>query len=299
MIRERRTILGPLVAAAMAGLFLSGCGTTPPAPSSGGAAGEGVRVLYAAALSGAMQNAFGPAYEKATGGAFEGDAAGSKELAAEIRARLERADVFISASPSVNATLMGAKNGNWVRWYVPFASSAVVLAYTPRSPFASRLRTEDWMRVVTSKGFHLGRTDPTLDPMGALAVQILERAQGAFRREGFAASVLRASEVVPEEDVIGRLASGQVDAAFLYRNQASEMHLPYVSLSGALTEKAIFTVTIPANAPDRAGAVAFVHLLLSRQGTQLLEREGLTPETHRLSGNRSALPPDLSSVVAK
>ena len=77
-----------------------------------------VNVLYAGSLVNLMEHSVGPAFNKQTGLNFQGYAAGSNKIANEIKGKLRRGDVFISASPKVNTTLMGADNGDHVTWYV-------------------------------------------------------------------------------------------------------------------------------------------------------------------------------------
>src|SRR6202167_3631319 len=88
-----------------------------------------VNVLYAGSLVNLMERSVGPAFEKSTGLQFRGYAAGSNKIANEIKGKLRRGDVFISASPKVNQTLMGADNGDHVSWYVNFAESPLMIGY--------------------------------------------------------------------------------------------------------------------------------------------------------------------------
>ena len=84
-----------------------------------------VNVLYAGSLVNLMERSVGPAFEKETGLHFQGYAAGSNKIANEIKGKLRRGDVFISASPKVNTSLMGAANGDHVAWYVDVRRIAV------------------------------------------------------------------------------------------------------------------------------------------------------------------------------
>ena len=88
-----------------------------------------VSVLYAGSLAGVMENGLGPAFSKATGYEYQGEAQGSLGAARLIHDHLRSPDVFISADPSVNeAVLMGGQNQNMVTWFVTMASSQLVLA---------------------------------------------------------------------------------------------------------------------------------------------------------------------------
>jgi len=136
--------------------------------------------------------------------------------------------VFVSASPAVNLTLAGPTNGSWVSWYVKFATSPLVLGYNPKSTFAADLKTQPWYKVVTKPGFLLGRTDPALDPKGVLAVQAVN-ATAKNEKDPSLTSVLSSTATVfPEETLVGRLQSGQLDAGFFYAAEAKAAGIPTV-----------------------------------------------------------------------
>jgi molybdate/tungstate transport system substrate-binding protein len=101
-----------------------------------------VNVLYAGSLVNQMEHGVGPAFDNATGCQFRGYASGSFMLANLIKDRLRQSDVFISASPKVNDSLMGAANGDWVSWYITFAQSPLVIGYNPSSKFAAEFKTK-------------------------------------------------------------------------------------------------------------------------------------------------------------
>jgi len=107
-----------------------------------------VNVLYAGSLVNLMERSIGPAFEKATGQHFRGYAAGSNKIANEIKGKLRRGDVFISASPTVNSSLMGEANGDHVSWYVTFAESPLMIGYNPKSKFAADFKTKRWDQVL-------------------------------------------------------------------------------------------------------------------------------------------------------
>src|SRR5258708_39607289 len=105
-------------------LLMSGVLLTGLLSANVRAADDGtVNVLYAGSLVNLIERSVGPAFEKETGLHFQGYAAGSNQIANEIKGRLRRGDVFISASPKVDPGLMGAANGEHVSWYVTLAES--------------------------------------------------------------------------------------------------------------------------------------------------------------------------------
>lgn len=243
--------------------------------ATGSAKGQGpVDVLYAGSLETLMNSRLGPAFDRATGYSFTGFPAGSTDLANEIKGRIRQGDVFISAAPKVNTALQGSANGNWVSWYAPFATTSLVIGYNPNSSFAAALRHESWYRVIARPGFRLGFTDPKLDPKGALTVDALDRAAAAYHEPALRRIAADQSDLFPEQDLVGRLQSGQLDAGFFYTVEASAAKIPTVSLA-PIDLSATYTVTVLAHAPHEAAAQAFVAFLLGSQGARLLHSAGL------------------------
>ncbi|MBW4053322.1 MAG: extracellular solute-binding protein [Proteobacteria bacterium] len=272
------------------------------APGLAGA-GELVNVLYAGSLVNLMERSVGPAFDRASGDRFRGYAGGSKLLANQIKGRLRQADVFISAAPAVNARLMGAANGDWEAWYVTFAESALVIGYAPQSRFAADFKRRPWYRVVQSPGIRLGRTDPKLDPKGALTITLMQRAQAYYRLSGLAQRVLGSPEnpaqVLPEEVLLGRLQSGELDAGFFYSTETSEARIPAVRLPPAITPKALYTIAVVRGSPHPEGADAFVAFLLGPQGRRLMIEHGLTIRPPSLTGSAASVPSGIRSLLAR
>ncbi|HZD66761.1 MAG TPA: extracellular solute-binding protein [Acidimicrobiales bacterium] len=309
-----RTRLVPLLVplAGMA-LVISACGsgaptsggTTPPsgaasAGTTGTAKGHGrVAVLYAGSLVNLMEHHVAPAFDQATGYTVEGFSGGSKSVAQEIKNKVRRGDVFLSASPAPDHLLMGRANGNWVSWYATFATSPLVIAYNPKSRFASQFKTKPWWQVVTEPGFKLGRTDPTLDPKGALIVKALDQAATSHHDPALAKLAQGSSGVFPEQDLVGRLQAGQLDAGFFYSVEAAAVrpHLPTVSIS-PIHLGATYTVTVLKGAPDPAGAVAFIKYLLGPADRTTLAAGGLHEHTPTVTGTTATVPAGLHGVLS-
>src|SRR5579875_1696274 len=234
-----------------------------------------VDVLYAASLEDVMNLKVAAAFHRATGYTLSGFPAGSTDLASEIRGRVRQGDVFISAAPAVNAPLEGRKNGDWVSWFAPFATTSLVLGYNRSSGYAKALRSTPWYRVLAEPGLRLGFTDPKLDPKGVLTVAALRAAARRFHEPALDRIASDQSDLFPEQDLVGRLQSGQLDAGFFYTVEASAAHIPTVSLK-PISERATFTITVLNRAPHQAAAQAFVRFLLSPAGARLLRGAGLS-----------------------
>jgi molybdate/tungstate transport system substrate-binding protein len=248
-----------------------------------------------------MEHGVGPAFDKATGGTFRGYAGGSNGLANQIKGRLRQGDVFISAAPDVNNGLTGMANGNWVSWYIIFAQSPLVIGYNPSSRFATQLTSKPWYEVLQEPGIRIGRTDPKLDPKGQLTVRLLEHAAEVYKQPELREKVLGAAEnpaqVRPEENLVGHLQSGQLDAGFFYSTETADLHIPAIPLPPEVALSAHYTVTVLHDAPNPSGAARFVAFLLGRQGRALLKAHGLDVVTPQVNGDAAAVPQDIRSAL--
>jgi molybdate/tungstate transport system substrate-binding protein len=307
-------------------LLLAACGST----TSGSATAtptvkNKISVLYAGSLVNLMEKKVGPAFTQATGYPYEGEGKGSTALATEIKGHLRTPDIFISAAATVDQSLMGSANGNYVSWYVPFTRTSIVIGYNDKSKFATDLQaaangTKPWYQVLEEPGFRLGRTDPALDPKGARTIILMELAQQYYNHPNLSQKILgstdNASQIFPEEELVARLGSGQLDAGFFYLNEVKEENLPYISLpvqinlgdpsynstyakasytnpkTGQITKGSatVYTITIPNTSKNKDGAIAFVNFLFSAQGKSILTQDGLTLVTPKVQGDATTVP---------
>jgi len=260
-----------------------------------------VNVLYAGSLVNLMERSIGPAFEKASGLRFMGYAAGSNRIAGEIRGELRRGDVFISASPTVNESLMGPTHGNAVSWYIRFASSPLLLGYHPQSRFAADFRMKRWDSVLREPGIRIGRTDPKLDPKGALTIALVTKAAALYHQPDLVRKTLgepeNPAQVFPEEALVGRLQSGQLDAGFFYATETSELNIPAVHPVPELNIQASYTLTILNDAPNASGAARFVNFLLGAQGRALLAAHGVHVTRPVVTGDARAIPPSVRATL--
>ena len=262
-----------------------------------------MNVLYAGSLVNLMEHGIGPHFEKATGQGFRGFAGGSNALANQIKGRLRQGDVFVSANSKVDASLMGPANGSWVGWYISFAQSALMIGYNASSRFAADFKSKPWYEVLSAPGIRIGRTDPKLDPKGALTLELMDAAERFYHQPGLAQRVLGSpenpSQVLPEEALVGRIQSGQIDAGFFYSTEITDARIPSVALPAAITPKAVYTVTILRDAPHAAGARRFVAFLLGSQGRKILARHGLALRKPSLAGEPAGVPSDIRALIAE
>jgi molybdate/tungstate transport system substrate-binding protein len=316
-------------------MFLAACGSSTGSGSSATstvASKSKISVLYAGSLVNLMEKKIGPAFTQTSGYPYEGEGKGSTALANEIKGKLRTPDIFISADANVDKNLMGSANGNYVSWYTPFARTSIVIGYNPSSKFAADFQaaangSKPWYQVLEEPGLRLGRTDPALDPKGVRTIIVMELAQQYYHQPDLSQKVLGATEnagqIFPEEELVTRLGSGQLDAGFFYLNEVKEQNLPYITLpdqvnlsnpslnstyaqatytdpkTGKTTKGAatVYTITIPSTSKNNAGAIAFVSFLYSPQGESILTGDGITLVTPAVSGDVSTVPNQLQSIL--
>jgi len=267
LTQRRGALVAAIVSITCIGLAATGCGSSSPSsktPTSSKPSGD-VDVFSAGSLDTLMTKTVGPAFHAATGYTLVDTSHGSGTLEADIKDKVAVADVFVSASPTDVAGLMGASNGDWVSWYADFAASPEVLGYYPKSKFAKDLKTMPWYKVITMPGFRLGRTDPSQDPGGVLAAEALNETAAAQHLPALKTLATETSDEYQENPEEADIQTGQLDGAFMYEADANSQGSPYVKLTGT-NLAGEYTIALIKNAPHLAAAEAFVKFLLGPTG---------------------------------
>lgn len=287
-----------------------------------------VSVLYAGSLAAVMENGIGPAFTKSTGFSYQGEAQGSLGAAQMIHDHVRTPDVFISADPSVNTkVLMGPQNGNLVKWFSIVAASQLVLAYNPKSKFASKFEESaagklPWYEVLATPGLRFGRGDPSIDPKGYRTLFLFRLAGRFYHHPEIAAMLgdaMNPAQVFPEIVLMAKVESGQFDAGIFYKHEVVAHKLPYITLPPEVNQgdaqmasfyaqesyttpsgqhvtgsPILFTVTIPETVRHHEAALAFVRFLLSSDA--LLKDFGFGSADHQIGGDASQVPSEVRAL---
>jgi len=244
-VRSTRKLLAVGALGAVLALGVSACNSSvssPPGSGSGRPHGR-ADVAYAGSLQLLDETVIGPAFAKATGDGYQGRGAGSLGLSQEIRSGEISPNVF----ESIGAAPITALEPRFTTWYVQFAASPLVVAYTASSPDAAELDAiasgkeplAELFRLMARPGFLLGRTNPDTDPQGQAFYEMVELAQAYYQLPaGTAHRILGAlanpAEVFAETALDSRLEAGQLDAASAFLSQAVQLHLRYIKLPAAI-----------------------------------------------------------------
>jgi molybdate/tungstate transport system substrate-binding protein len=220
-----------------------------PSPSASSTAVSGTaNVAYASSLEYLNENVVKPAFIAATGAGYSGTGNASGTLESDIAAGEISPNVFESVGGD-NITPLEPK---FTKWYIPYAGTSMVIAYNPKSKYASEFKAYAdgskplstlFTTLLQTSGLKLGRTDPNTDPQGRDFIYMLELAQSYYHLPSdTVAKILgtsdfgtaNSSQIYAESSLDSTLESGQLDASSAFVTQAIELHLDYIPLPAAV-----------------------------------------------------------------
>jgi molybdate/tungstate transport system substrate-binding protein len=308
--------------------------TSPATSASASSKPTGtVSVAYASSLQFLNEKMVSPAFTSAKGYTFSGRGASSGELETNIASGEITPNVFESVGGD-NITPLEPK---FTSWYIQYAGTSMVVAYNPRSKYASQFKAiadgsqplQNLFSLLATPGLKLGRTDPNTDPQGRDFIEMLELAQTYYRLPpDTVAKILgtsnfgsaSSSEIYAESALDSTLESGQLDAASAFVTQAIELHLDYIPLPTAINlgsaadaaayKKAKVTIkggVTKSGSPQviditiigtpTPAAIAFVKYTLSAAGLAQYKQGGFTLPTPTIVGSASSVPAEISSEL--
>jgi len=219
---------------------------------------------------------------------------------------------------------------DYADWYIIFASNQMCIAYTDTSQFADEITSDNWYEILQREGVTYGRSDPDQDPCGYRTLMVWQLAEKHYNVPGIhdnlygaAGDLMRPKSV----DLIALLQSGDLDYAFEYSSVALQQRLNYVELPPEINladvefedfyaqaeveiagekpgEKLVmkgspivYALTIPTDFPRQEVAIAWVDLLLSEKGMDILEANFQTPIIPAKTNDATKLPDSLQKYV--
>lgn len=264
-------------------------------------------VAYAGSMGSMMEGPIKSAVAAGLHLEMHGRAQGSSALAQLIVGGSIRPDVFIPVTPGPMQTVLKAGKALSAQ---AVAHTEMVIAYSPKSRFASRLDAaakgkEDWWKVLQEPGLRFGRTDPLTDPQGRNIIFTMMLAAKTYRRpdlvEKVLGPVINEKQIFTEPSVQARLQSGELDAASAYKIQPGPFNIPWVplprevNLSGQnvhdehpditlavggktyVPEPLIYYAAALKDAPNAKGAAAFAAWLRSDEALAIFARYHYDP----------------------
>lgn len=288
-----------------------------------------VFVIYAGSLVNIFEDIIGPAFQNESGYTYVGEGKGSVQVSNLIRDGFRTPDVFVSAGTIPIVRLMNT-TPPLVDWLLEFGSAEMVISYSKNSPYFNDLEKArkgeiPWYDVLSQEGFKFGRTDPELDPKGYYTVITSNLANIYYNDSSIKKRILgedrNSKQIFPEETLKSLLELGQFDAVASYKHEAVVRGLPYITLPDEINlgepafsdfykqanytlesdqkviygEPVFFSITIPQTVKNVDGAISFVNFILSKNGSELLENQGLNRINVTSEGDVDKIPLTIKS----
>ncbi len=266
-----------------------------------------VDVAYAGSMGSMMEGPVKASVAQRLKLDMHGRAQGSSALAQLIVGGSIRPDVFIPVTPGPAWTVLRAGKAESAQ---PIAQTEMVIAYSPKSRFAPRLKAAaqgngNWWEILKEPGLRFGRTDPVADPQGRNIIFTMMLAAKLYRQpdlvEKILGPVINERQIFTEPTVQARLQSGELDAASAYKVQPGPFHLPFVRLPQEINlsrqdvhaehpdvtltiggktynpEPLIYYAAVLKDAPNGNGAAAFTEWLLGGEAQSIFHRYDYDP----------------------
>ena len=236
----------------------AGSGSSPAAPGSGAASGT-VTVFAAASLTESFTS-LGRQFEAAHPGTTVKFNFGASSSLAENINQGAPADVFASASPKNMQQVVDADGASDSK---TFARNVMQIAVPPDNPAGVREVTD-----LARSNVKVALCQPQV-PCGAVAQQVFENVNITVK------PVTQGADV---KAVLTTVQLGEVDAGMVYRTdvRAAGTKVRGIEIPADQNASTSYPIAALTEAPNPAGAAAFVDYVLSPDGEKVLEQAGFT-----------------------
>jgi molybdate transport system substrate-binding protein len=234
----------------------SGSGSSPAAPASGGASGT-VTVFAAASLTESFTT-LGRQFEAAHPGTTVKFNFGASSSLAENIDQGAPADVFASASPKNMQQVVDAGGASDSK---TFARNVMQIAVPPDNPADVREVTD-----LARPNVKVALCQPQV-PCGAVAQRVFKNANITVK------PVTQGADV---KAVLTTVQLGEVDAGVVYQTdvRAAGTKVKGIEIPADRNASTSYPIAALTEAPNPAGAAAFVDYVLSPDGEKVLEQAG-------------------------
>ncbi|HEY3321802.1 MAG TPA: tungstate ABC transporter substrate-binding protein WtpA [Planctomycetota bacterium] len=258
---------------------------------------------------------------------IKAEAAGSRESARKISELGRPCDVMAAADFDVIDQLLIPQHA---AFNIRFACNELGIACGAKAKMGEQITATNWAEIMLRDDVAFGRADPNADPCGYRTVMLFQLAEKHFQKPGLADKLAAKNEkrfMRPKEtDLLALLESGEIDYLFIYRSVALQHKLKFLRLPDEINLSSskraslyagvsvpvsgkkpgetilqkglpiVYAVTVPAAAPHRELALAYVELLLSPEGQEIMKRNAQMPLSPAISQQFDALPESMKKL---
>jgi len=273
------------------------------------AAGEKVIIFHAGSLTVPLAK-IEKLFETANPGIdIQREGGGSTKMARMISELNKPADIMASADYKVIDKALIPETADW---NIRFASNQLVLCYTDKSRYASRVNDRNWYEILEHKDVVWGHSDPNLDPCGYRSLMVLQLAEKYYDAPGLYDRLIAnrpQKNVRPKSvELVSLLKTGHMDYAWEYLSVAVQHDLKYLKLNDHINlgnykhdeyykqaavkvtgkspgtkitrvgKSCTYGITLIKDSPNPSGAVKFLEFMLTPDGgLKVLEKMGQPP----------------------
>ena len=281
-----------------------GCSAQTPEESRDRTTGD-ITIFHAGSLSLPFKDVSAAFNRKYPDVQVKAEARGTRDCARQISDLGRSCDVFGAADYKVVENLLMPDHADF---NIRFATNELAIVYTEKSKLHDEIDADNWRRILLRRDIAFGRSDPNRDPCGYRTCMLFQLAERHYKQPGLAAQLADKDGdryVRPKEtDLLALLESGEIDYLFVYRSVGEQHGLKILRLPdqinlgspefedfyntaavkvtgkkpGEFVERLgsaiVYSVTIPRNVKNREMAEAWVSLLLSPAGQEIVENNG-------------------------
>jgi molybdate/tungstate transport system substrate-binding protein len=198
----------------------------------------------------------------------------------------------------------------YTSWSIRFATNEIVIAYQDKAKYASEISSTNWMDILLRKDVIFARADPNADPCGYRTVMMFSLAEQYYGLPGFKDKMVskNTNYIRPKEvDLVGLIEGNVIDYMIQYKSVAIQHKLKFIELPkeinlGDPTKKDLYksismeiagntpsskvsvtgdyinySLTILKDAPHSKEAINFILFILSKDGMEIIKKNGQEP----------------------
>ncbi len=253
--------------------------------------------------------------------------AGSLVCARKITDLKKPCDIIASSDYTVINNLLIP---DYAKWSIRFATNEIVIAFQKKSRYATEINQADWADILLKKDVTFSRSDPDSDPCGYRTLMVFKLAEKYYNRPGLSEKLsskdmnfIRPKEV----DLVALVEANAVDYMFQYKSVAIQHDLKFIELPPEMNlgdpskndiyktvseevagnspgsrirvtgEFIDYSIAVLADAPHSSEAIDFVSFLLSKEGTEIMRRNGQEPLIPAISEQPEFIPEKLKKYL--
>lgn len=259
------------------------------------------------------------------------EVSGSLVAARKIREYRRQGDIVIAADKRVIDNLLIPE---FTDWQIAFLSNEIVLAYSEKSRHGAKVQADTWPGILLDPAVQVARVDENLGPLGYQTLLVWKLADMHYQEQLRGNSLFDSLSkrvtprfIRPDAAELLPMLGTEADYLFVYRSMARDHNLKHVVLPREVNlsspghselyskvsvtiaaapdrplmiqgEPMVFSLTIVREAPNAAGAVSFVEMLLSPVGKAVFERHGFSVLSSPIClGARDSLPQAIRDML--